>query len=60
MVAPAYAAKRSALTKTVGLGRKGVESTATAPVTEAMPVVEAAALANDAGKKPRKRAAKAA
>ena len=61
MVAPAYAAKRSALAMTIGLGRKGVESTATASAAPApAPSVEAAVPANDAAKAPRKRAAKAA
>ncbi len=57
MVAPAYAARRSALAKTIGLGRKGVEAVREdAPA----PAVEAAAPANDAGKKPRRKNAKAA
>lgn len=62
MVAPAYAAKRSALAKTIGLGRKGIESTATAaPAPSApAPAAEAEPPANDAGKKTRKRAVKAA
>ena len=70
MVAPAYAAKRSELAKTIGLGRKAIEGTATAPAALAShgaladstqaPVVETAAPANDAGKKSRKRTAKAA
>ena len=73
MVAPAYAAKRSALAKTIGLGRKGIDPTATAPAAAASqgasaepastPAVAAAEPANDkesAEKKPRKRAAKAA
>ena len=70
MVAPAYASKRSELAKTIGLGRKAIEATATAPAALAThgaladstqaPVVEAAAPANDAGKKSRKRTAKAA
>lgn len=54
MVAPAYAAQRSALAKTLGLGRKATSATAPAPVPEP------ASAANDAGKKTRKRAAKAA
>ena len=53
MVAPAYAAKRSALAKTLGLGRKAAPL---APV----PVTKAAEPANDAGKKPRRKNAKAA
>lgn len=53
MVAPAYAAKRSELAKSLGLGRKAAPS---APA----PVVNAAEPANDEGKKPRKRVAKAA
>ncbi len=72
MVAPAYAARRSELAKTIGLGRKGVEpaATATAPAALAShgaldtsapaPAAEAAAPANDAGKKPRRKNAKAA
>ncbi len=72
MVAPAYAARRSELAKTIGLGRKGVEPTATATAPAALashgaldtstpaPVAKAAAPANDAGKKPRRKNAKAA
>ena len=70
MVAPAYAARRSELAKTIGLGRKGIEATATAPAALAshgtlaerppVPAATAAAPANDAGKTPRKRATKAA
>lgn len=59
MVAPANAARRSELAKTIGLGRKAVEAASTAPATPA-PVAEPAAPANDADKKPRKRVAKAA
>ena len=53
MVAPAYAARRSELAKTIGLGRKAVSA---APA----PVAKAAEPANDAGGKSRKRTAKAA
>ena len=64
MVAPAYAAKRSALAKTIGLGRKGGEAAPEAadeaPASAPAPEAEAAEPANDAAKKPRKRAAKAA
>ena len=59
MVAPAYAARRSALAKTIGLGRKTAEAASTAAAAPA-PIAETAAVANDAGKKPRKRVAKAA
>ena len=60
MVAPAYAAHRSALAKTIGLGRKGSQEVAEA-APEAKPEVtgEAPAQAEEA-KKPRKWAAKAA
>ena len=70
MVAPAYAKARSELAKSRGLGRRGVEPTATATAalashgalakSDPTPVVESAAPANDAGKKTRKRVAKAA
>ena len=70
MVAPAYAKARSELALSRGLGRRGVEPTATAPAALAShgalaepapaPVAEAAAPANDAGKKPRRKNAKAA
>ena len=69
MVAPAYKAKRSELAKSIGLGRKGDASTATAPAALAShgalaepalaPVVDAAPPADDAGKKPRRKNAKA-
>ena len=59
MVAPAYAAKRSELAKTIGLGRKSAEEAPT-PAAAPAPIAEPAAAANDAGKKSRKRAAKAA
>ncbi len=70
MVAPAYAAKRSALAKTIGLGRKAAEVAEPAPTAEPTsapaaaepeaPTPDETAPANDAGKKPRKRAPKAA
>ena len=60
MVAPAYAAKRSALAKTIGLGRKAADTAEPAPEPEAPAVEDAAPAANDAGKKPRKRTTKAA
>ena len=72
MVAPAYAKARSELALSRGFGRKGVEPTAAATAPAALashgaldtstpaPVAEAAAPANDAGKKPRRKNAKAA
>ena len=65
MVAPAYAAKRSLLAKSIGLGRKATEAVEAEPAaTEPEPVEPRAEVpveaANDVGKKPRKRAAKAA
>ena len=62
MVAPAYAAKRSELARSSGLGRKASDAPAPAPeAAEAPPTpdVEAAPPADAAGKKPRKRAPKA-
>ena len=57
MVAPAYAAKRSELARSIGLGRKGIEAVATAPApTPAVKPVEPA----NVEKKSRKRNAKAA
>ena len=47
MVAPAYAAKRSALAKTIGLGRKAAEA---APVTAPQPEPETAAPAPKRGR----------
>ena len=66
MVAPAYAARHSEPAKSVGLGRQGVATTATAPaalasrgaLAKSAPV--AAEPANDAGKKTRRTNAKAA
>jgi predicted transcriptional regulator len=60
MVAPAYAAKRSELAKSLGLGRKGGQDMAEA-MPEAEPeATETPAAEVDGVKKPRKRAAKAA
>ena len=63
MVAPSYAAQRSTLARTLGLGRKSAAPVASEPdpAPEPEPEVDAAAPAGDAaGKKPRRKNAKAA
>ncbi len=65
MVAPSYAAQRSTLARTLGLGRKSTTQPAPAgSEAEAAPEpeaeVEAAPAAPEAGKKPRRKNAKAA
>ena len=61
MVAPAYAAKRSALAKTIGLGRKGGGAAAeTASQDAPAEAAPAAPPANDSGKKTRRKATEAA
>ena len=64
MVAPAYAAKRSALAKTIGLGRKGTEEPLPPPDEEPAAAEAAAPEAppheDEAAKKPRRRTTKAA
>ena len=60
MVAPAYAAHRSALAKSLGLGRKGSQVVAEADTEVEPEAVEEAPAQADEAKKPRKRGAKAA
>ena len=58
MVAPAYAAKRSELAKTLGLGRRGAQDAAeAAPEADSEPD-DAPAVDADEARKPRKRAPK--
>ena len=59
VTAPAYAAKRSELAKTIGLGRKSSQAASEAAPEAEPEVGEALAQAKEA-KKPRKRTAKAA
>ena len=60
MVAPAYAAHRSALAKTLGLGRKGSQVVAEAASDDEPEAAGGAPAQAEEAKKPRKRAAKAA
>ena len=60
MVAPAYAAHRSALAKNLGLGRRAAQDTAEAAPEAGIETADEAPPQTDEAKKPRKRAAKAA
>ena len=60
MVAPAYAAHRSALAKTIGLGRKGSQGVAEVAPEADVGSEDAPAVDAEEARKPRKRAAKAA
>ena len=60
MVAPSYAAHRSALAKTLGLGRRASQEAAEAAPEAEPEVDEAPAAEAEGSKKPRRRGAKAA
>ena len=60
MVAPSYAAHRSALAKTLGLGRRAAQDVADAAPEAEVEAEEAPSATADAGKKPRRRSTKAA